>query len=117
MQQQRTAQLELIDPNEIPLGVTADARHQPRDPRGFAPRGAPAAIPGIVAPPVDPRMAKTAASKTQTAVRAQARTDARIQHGKASAVAVGRGRSTVVRGGVKKVTKKKTTVVAARRKK
>jgi ABC-type uncharacterized transport system ATPase component len=66
---------------------------------------------------MDPRTSKTVASKTQTVVRAQARTDARIQHGKASAVAVGRGRSTGVRGGVKKVAKKKTNVVAARRKK
>jgi polyadenylation factor subunit 2 len=117
LEQQRTAQLELMDPNEIPLGVAADVRHQPRDPRGGGPRGAPAAIPGIVAPPVDPRTSKTVASKTQTVVRAQARTDARIQHGKASAVAVGRGRNTGVRGGVKKVAKKKTNVVAARRKK
>jgi len=117
LEQQRTAQLELMDPNEIPLGVAADVRHQPRDPRGGGPRGAPAAIPGIVAPPMDPRTSKTVASKTQTVVRAQARTDARIQHGKASAVAVGRGRSTGVRGGVKKVAKKKTNVVAARRKK
>jgi polyadenylation factor subunit 2 len=117
LQQQLAAQASVMESADHPPSnpAIADSR-APRDPR--AAFSMPTAIPGIGGnatqpkPPPPPREPP----KVQPVVSKPVRTNARIQQGKATAVAVGRGRATSVRGGVKKVPTKKKPVVAARRK-
>ena len=143
LEQQRAAQMELLDPNEMPLGGLGGeaGRMERRDPRVAQSQG----HARVLAAATDPRQVKHVGG-----AGTRARADVRIQRGKQSAVPVGRrggvavgsgtktaggGRPAVgpaaragaapaaraggvKTGGVKKVTAKKKTgaVVAARRK-
>ena len=85
LEQQRAAQMELLDPNELPIGDTGGAR----DPRALQSRGVDRRR-DIAVAATDPRqVSKVHMSRARGS---QARTDARIQQGKQSAVPVGRGR-------------------------
>ena len=91
LEQQRAAQMELLDPNEMPLGGEA-GRMERRDPRVSQSQG----HARVLAAATDPRQVKHVGG-----AGTRARADVRIQRGKQSAVPVGRRGGVAVGGGTK----------------